>query len=54
MRYFRLSKLIRDKIPDLMEKAGQKVYGKEVLNQEEYVGELLKKFLEEAKEIDKC
>ncbi len=54
MRYFRLNKLIRDKIFDLMQSKNQEIYGKRTLSTEEYADELKRKLLEESKEINKC
>lgn len=46
----RYSKRIRDSIPELIEKSGQKGVIR-VLNEEEYKKELLKKLVEEAQEV---
>jgi predicted house-cleaning noncanonical NTP pyrophosphatase (MazG superfamily) len=43
-------KLIRDRIPEIMEEKGVK-YGVRVLGDEEYKKELLKKIIEEAQEV---
>lgn len=40
------NKLVRDKIPEIIEKTGKK-YSTEILNQEEYITELRKKAYEE-------
>ena len=44
------NKLIRDKIPEIIEKTGEK-YKVRTLDNEEYKKELLKKIAEEAKEV---
>ena len=44
------NKLIRDRIPEVMEKEGVK-FRVRILNDEEYKEELLKKLVEEAKEV---
>ncbi len=44
------NKLVRDKIPEIIEKTGEK-YKVRTLDNEEYKKELLKKIVEEAKEV---
>lgn len=44
------NKLIRDRIPEIIEKDGKKAKTR-ILNDEEYHEELLKKIVEEAKEV---
>ena len=44
------NKLVRDKIPEIIEKTGEK-YEVRTLDNEEYKKELLKKIVEEAKEV---
>jgi len=44
------NKLIRDKIPEIIEKNGSK-YSTRILGDEEYKKELLKKIVEEAQEV---
>ena len=44
------NKLVRDKIPEIIEKTGKK-YEVRTLDNEEYKKELLKKIVEEAKEV---
>jgi len=44
------NKLIRDKIPEIIEKSGSK-YSIRILDNEEYKKELLKKITEEAQEV---
>ena len=44
------NKLIRDKIPEIIERTGEK-YKVRTLDNEEYKKELLKKIVEEAKEV---
>jgi predicted house-cleaning noncanonical NTP pyrophosphatase (MazG superfamily) len=44
------NKLIRDNIPELIEKDGQK-YSMKILSEEEFKEELLKKLVEEAQEV---
>lgn len=46
----RYNKLVRDRILEIIEVAGEKPYSR-ILNQEEYLKEIKKKILEEAKEL---
>ena len=52
MRYFRYAKLVRDKIIEHMKSNNQITYGVRILNDEDYIKELLKKVIEEAQELD--
>ena len=51
MKYFKFSKLVRDKIVSNMEKNNQKPRGVKKLNDEEFLRELIKKVLEESQEM---
>lgn len=51
MKYFKFNKLIRDKILPNMLANNQKALGIRKLNDEEFVSELIKKVVEEAKEM---
>ena len=51
MRKFKFSKLIRDKIADAIVKAGGKV-NQRILDDKEYIEELKKKLVEEARELE--
>lgn len=53
MRRFQLSKLVRDKIPQLNEEAGLQNQGLRVLTHQEYLTGLLNKMVEESVELSK-
>ncbi len=52
MRYFKFTKLVRDKIVEHMKSNNQESFGVRVLDNEEYIKELSKKVIEEAQELD--
>ncbi|MCD4704500.1 nucleoside triphosphate pyrophosphohydrolase [bacterium] len=52
MRYFKFNKLVRDKIVDDMGNYNIIPYGIKVLNDKEYIKELSRKIIEEAKELN--
>lgn len=51
MKYFRFAKLVRDKIPEYMEADNQMLFGVRRLGDAEYIKELSKKVIEEAREL---
>jgi predicted house-cleaning noncanonical NTP pyrophosphatase (MazG superfamily) len=51
MKYFKLDKLVRDKILDSMKETKQHPRGVKILNDQEYVSELIKKIIEETNEM---
>ena len=51
MRYFRFEKLVRDSIVVHMEENNQKPTGVRTLSDEEFIAELIRKVIEEAKEM---
>jgi len=52
MKYFKFAKLVRDKILPSMESIGQKPKGVRKLNDKDFISELIKKVLEEEKELE--